>query len=258
MISHHILIRSWSAALALSLAIIGIPTQLWAGPITGTLPTLSVTIEGSPNSTWTYSPTKEAFSAPDSTGAYDYTGEVDKAILQGRAHIKIEDLDFNPDPFVLNNFLVTNTLGVPQVFSVFVGLPTALAAPNIISGNVRTSVIDGGFDGATISTVVGQPLYQAQIDFGTVATLQNDPFSVVAPSGGSNTLSATFGPSVSGVPVVTNIGVQLRFMLSPGDTASILSRFDVVPVPEPSTIALTSLLAAAVFGIRGRRVRSHR
>lgn len=254
MISHHISTRSISAVAALSLAIIATPAQLWAGSIgSNSLPTLSVTIEGSPNSTWTYSPTHDAFTAPDATGAYEYKGDVNRDILQGRAHIKIEDLDFNPDPFVLNNFLVTNTLGTPQVFSVFVGLPTALAAPNIISGNVRTSVIDGGFDGATISTVAAQPLYQAQIDFGTVATLQNDPFSVVAPAGGSNTASATFGPSVSGVPVTTNIGVQLRFVLSPGDTASILSRFDVVPVPEPSTLALVSLLTVAAFVIRGRR-----
>ena len=258
MISHHILIRSFSAAAALSLVIIGIPAQLWAGPITGTLPTLLVTIEGSPSAnwpSWSYRPTKESFSAPDSTGAYEYTGTLDQDILQGRAHIKLLDLDFNPDPFVLNNVLVTNTTVTPQVYSVFVALPTLFGAPNTISGNVRTSVIDGGFDGATISAVAGQSLYQAQIDFATVATLQNDPFSVVAPAGGSNTASATFGPSVSGIPVATNIGVQLRFTLSAGDTASILSRFDVVPVPEPSTIALTSLLAAAVFGIRGRRSR---
>jgi hypothetical protein len=56
--------------------------------------------------------------------------------------------------------------------------------------------------------------------------------------------------------VTSNIGIQLRFMLTPGDTASILSRFDVNPVPEPATMVLCGaalVLATGGFGRRARR-----
>jgi hypothetical protein len=134
----------------------------------------------------------------------------------------------------LNNILVTNTTTSTQVFSAFVGLPTTFGAPNTISGNVLTAVIDGGTDGATVATVSGQPIYQAQIDGTTVATLQNDPFSVVAPPTDTNSAGASFGPTANLIPVTSNIGIQLRFTLTAGDTASIVSRFDVVPEPAAS------------------------
>jgi hypothetical protein len=198
------------------------------------------------------------YSASGTDGDYSLTSSMDLGGISS-ASVSVQQLEFNNDPFVLNNFLVTNNLNVPQVFSVFVGLPAALAAPNTISGNVRTSVIDGGLDGASITSVPGQPIYQAQVDFASVANLQNDPFSVVALPGGSNTAAATFGPTVSNVPVSTTIGVQLRFMLSPGDTASILSRFDVIPggpnggLPEPTTLTLGAIVAVLGMGLRGRR-----
>jgi hypothetical protein len=247
-----------SAILALSFSVLSLTANVWAGTIqSGQLPTMSVTIEGSPNSTWPYKTAPSSFNAvPDSGGAYDYTDTVDQNILQDRAHIKILDLDFNPDPFVLNNFLITNNTTTMQVFSVFVGLPTSLAGPSLISGNVRTDVIDGGLDGATIATVALQSIYQAQIDFVTVATLQNDPFSVVAPAGSSNSNAVAFGPVVNAIPITSNMGIQLRFTLTPGDTASILSRFDAIPVPEPSNPVLIGMVAALVFGVRGRPAKS--
>jgi hypothetical protein len=165
--------------------------------------------------------------------------------------VRIEELQFNPDPFVLNNILVTNNSASTQIFTAFVGLPTTFVAPNVITGSVRTSVIDGGLDGATVATVSGQALYQAQIDLTTVASLQSHPFSVTAPVGGSITASASFGPTANGVPVTSSIGIQLRFSLTPGDTAAILSRFDVV-VPEPTSAALIGAALALVASPGGR------
>ena len=118
---------------------------------------------------------------------------------------------------------------------------------------MRTNVIDGGNDGATVATQSPTALYQAQIDGTTVATLQNHPFSVVAPAAGSNTASASFGPTVSAVPVTSNIGIQLRFTLTPGDTAAILSRFDVTAIPEPASAALIGIGLALVAGAIRRR-----
>jgi hypothetical protein len=205
-------------------------------------------------------PDPSNFSASGTDGDYSLTSSMNLGGISS-ASVSVQQLEFNNDPFVLNNFLVTNNLAVPQVFSVFVGLPAGLAAPNTISGNVRTSVIDGGTDGATITSVAGSAIYQAQVDFAAVQTLQNDPFSVVAVPGGSNTASATFGPTLSNVPVNATIGVQLRFMLSGGDTASILSRFDVIPggpnggLPEPTTLTLGGIVMVLGVGLRGRRGR---
>ncbi len=243
-------LRLLCAVFAFSCLLAAGSAQVFAGPLTpGQLPTVTVRIEDIPNApSWTYSAPIEAYSrATDADGGYELDSPRDFEILDNRAHVRIEELQFNPDPFVLNNLLVTNTTTSTQIFSAFVGLPTTFAAPNVISGSVRTSVIDGGMDGATVSTATGQALYQAQIDLTPVASLQNDPFSVIGPAGGSNTASATFGPTASIIPVNSNIGIQLRFSLTPGDTAAILSRFDVVP--EPMSVALMGVGLLLVTGI---------
>jgi hypothetical protein len=248
-------IRLLCAMLVLSSVLATQSAQLLAGPINGTqLPTVTVRIGDSPNApSWSYTaPPNDYRPATDENGGYELATPREFDILDNRAHVRIEELQFDPDPFVLNNILVTNTTTSTQIFSAFVGLPTTFGAPNLISGNVRTSVIDGGLDGATVATVAGQALYQAQIDFATVATLQNDPFSVSAPVGGSNTASATFGPNPNAIPVASNIGIQLRFTLTPGDTASILSRFDVVAIPEPMSAALIGIGLTLVSSIAGR------
>jgi hypothetical protein len=229
--------------------------QVRAGSIDSSkIPVIVVQSDGDAN-TKIYKPSANDYTANGNDGDFALSNQV---ALSGipTASVKVQQLEFNNDPFVLNNVLVTNTLATPQVFTMFVGLPTTFAAPNTISGNVRTSVIDGGNDGASISTLPGQALYQAQVDFATVASLQTDPFSVTAAPGSSATSSATFGPTPSGVPVTSSFGVQLRFMLSPGDTASILSRFDIVPggtIPEPTTLILGSIMAIVAYGFRGRR-----
>ena len=96
-------------------------------------------------------------------------------------------------------------------------------------------------------------IYQAQIDFSTVASLLSDPFTLSAAPGNSATASSTFGATPSGVPVTSSIAVQLRFTLSPGDTASILSRFDVVPggtIPEPGYADAGRIVLAFASGSR--------
>jgi hypothetical protein len=241
------------AAVALSYVSTAGSNQLFAGPIvSGQVPTVTITIEDSPTApSWTYAPSEEDYrQAPDGSYVLKEAHEYD--ILGNRAHVEIAGLQFDPDPFVLNNILVTNTTTSTQIFSAFVGLPTTFVSPNIISGNVRTNVIDGGSDGATIATTAPTALYQAQIDGVTVSSLQNHIFSVVAPAGGSNTASDLFGPSLNAVPVTSNIGIQLRFSLTPGDTAAILSRFDVVAVPEPSSAALVAIALAVAAGIAAR------
>jgi hypothetical protein len=231
--------------------------ELSAGTINADqLPTVMMSVAGE-ETDWDYSPPENAYSAstgPD--GGYELNYVLNaEGVCDNKANITIKELQFDPDPFVLNNILVTNTTATTQSYTITVGLPTSFGAPNFISGNVRTSVIDGGSDGGTVSTVGALlPIYQAQIDGTTVATLQNSPFSVVAPAGGSNTLAASFGPSVSAVPVGSSIGIALNFSLTAGDTASILSRFDVVAIPEPTSLALVGggLLVMGLLLLRVR------
>jgi hypothetical protein len=246
--------RFLCALIALSFAAVCSTPQVHAGTIEYSKTPFIVVQSGDDANTKVFRPGASNYSAGTADGDYILNGQMDVGGVPS-ASVTVQQLEFNNDPFVLNNLLVTNTLGTSQVFSVTVGLPTTVSAPNMISGNVRTSVIDGGNDGATISTISGQALYQAQIDFGTVASLETDPFTLSAAPGSSSTSSATFGPTASGIPVASSIAVQLRFTLSPGDTASILSRFDVVPggvLPEPGTLTLSAFVLAFACGARRR------
>jgi len=236
-------------------SLLSMPSTVLAGTLNASqLPTITMQVQGSPTE-WDYSPPASWYEpATNSDGGYQLSSIYQRwtnAVCDGTTNIKMEQLQFNSDPFVLNNILVTNTTATTQIYSMFVGLPTVFGAPNLISGNITTSVIDGGTDGATVSTVSPQPIYKAQIDLNTVATLQNNPFSVVTP--GSIAASASFGPTVSAIPVGSNIGIQLTFQLTAGDTASILSRFDVNAVPEPSSLVLGGLAVASMFALRRRR-----
>ncbi|MGH9218776.1 MAG: hypothetical protein ACRD1W_05720 [Vicinamibacterales bacterium] len=243
------------AALALAFAITGGASQAFAGTIT--FPSIEISIEGN-SEKFTYSPSASDYRrATNADGGYELTEQKHFDILGNWAHLMIEQLQWDPDPFVLDNILVTNTTDSTLTFSAFVGLPTTFPAPNFISGNVSTSVIDGGRAGATVAAIAGDSLYAAQIDGATVATLQDFPFSLIAPGGGSNTASASFGPLASAVPVTSFIGIQLRFSLTPGDTASILSRFDVVEsVPDAGSSA--ALVAIALPFVVAMTTRSRR
>jgi hypothetical protein len=248
-------VRSLRHATALLCAalLLMVAARVNAGLLTADqLPTFTITAEGA-ESEWTWTPSVDGFFAtPDGyqlRNVYEQAG-----VLQGRADVKVDLLRYNPDPFVLNNVLVTNTTTTTQIFSAFVGFPTTFAAPNFISGTITTSVIDRDLNGATVATVPGTAIYQAQIDGVTVATLQNDPFSLTTTT--STASSASFGPTANAVPVNTNIGIQLRFSLTAGDTAAILSRFDVVPEPASAAAACVGTMLV-LSGTISRRRRRH-
>lgn len=218
----------------------------------GNLPTITVDDEGFAGPPWQYSPALDVLQNLPDHGRKLGVPTALMHIQGNRADVVIDELEFDPDPFVLNNIMITNTTATTQIYTVGIALPTTFPGPNTISGNVRTDVIDGGgAAGATVATVAGFPIYAAQIDFTNVATLQNDPFSVTAPPAGSNSSAASFGPSANAMAVASNIGIQLRFSLTSGDTASILSRFDVVP--EPASFGLSVMGVLIIVGSRRSR-----
>lgn len=233
-----------------SLCIVAFANDSLAGNIsTNSVPTVTVGLEnGNGGPKWEYSPALDVLEDVPGGGK-----GINKAIevvgqLGGQTDITIEELAFDPDPFVLNNIQITNNSAMTQIYTVGIALPTVFPAPNIVSGNVRADVIDGNNDGATLASVGAFPLYDAQIDFSSIATLM-DPKTIIAPIGSSNGEFESFGPSVGGTPVNAAIGIELRFSLTAGDTASILSRFDVVEVPEPNSVALGMLCLVGLVGV---------
>ena len=229
------------ALLVCSIVLVGIVSQSFAdisGPVQP--PTLTLKLLSEPsNGTFEVQPSLDNFECNGGTtycskNVLEYPG-----ILGGNVDLAVTILEFDPDPYVLNNVIITNTSGSQQTLSYNVTQPAALGAPNLISGSITTQVIDGGQDGAIVAAQTGGSIYSALIDGVVVHTLQDDPFSVVAPAGGVNNALASFGPDANGTAVIQDIGITLIFELSPGDTASILSRFDVVP--EPATLSLLAL-----------------
>jgi hypothetical protein len=224
-----------------------------AGVITsGNTPTFTMQAGGAPDA-WTWTPGVNAFDA--TADGYQLHSIYEKAgVCDGTANVKVDLLKFNPDPFILNNVLITNTTATTQTYTVTTNLPTTFGAPNNISGTITTSVIDGDASGsATIAALPGGSIYKAQIDSNTVQTMQNAPFSLTTSTSTAST--ANFGPIVSAVPVNTSIGVQLTFTLTAGDTAAILSRFDVTAVPEPTSAACIGTMLVLTGGAFSRRRR---
>ena len=162
--------------------------------------------------------------------------------------LTIKELRFETDPIIYGNILVQNNTAVNQIYTVGFSIPTTWAAPSLIRGSIDTSLIGTS---ATVSTVPLFSIYSAQIDFATVRTLQDNPFSLSTPQGAISA-SAAYGYEANAVPVTSNIGIQLRFQLSPGDTVAIISDFEIVAVPEPGTLAFL-LLGGSVLVLRRQR-----
>lgn len=173
-------------------------------------------------------------------------------LWNGSTDLTLRDLIFNSDPTVYNNILITNNTLATQTYTVTVSLPTTLAAPSLLFGDITTQVLDHHANGATAAALPGDSIYSALIDGNVVRTMQDDFFAVVTPFTGVANALASFGPEANALPVNASIGIRLKFTLTAGDTIAILSRFDVQPIPEPATFSLLSLGLAALLR-RSRR-----
>ncbi|MCC7406704.1 MAG: PEP-CTERM sorting domain-containing protein [Phycisphaeraceae bacterium] len=238
-----------ACSLSLLLALFTAPALAY-GDAAPSLPVITCNVSGY-TGTWQLAPQWSEFEIDPDTGKYklkaasEYTG-----LWGGTTDILINELEFDPDPSVFNNVLIVNNSAVTQTYTISISLPTIFPGPSNLFGDITTQVIDQGADGATIAAVTGSSIYSALIDFVTVRTMQDDPFSVTAPPTGVNNALDSFGPELFAGNVTSSIGIQLRFTLSPGDAAAILSRFDVLAVPEPASLALVSL---GLFALSRRR-----
>jgi hypothetical protein len=171
---------------------------------------------------------------------------------------------YDIDPQVTNNFTVVNTTLVAQVFTVSVTSPIAPVLPtSLMRGSIGITLTDEGpLDGngdtdgiATLTSFGGIDVYRAFLDGVPVQSLLDDPYSLsCTPFNCSTTDSESFGIPVRipGPGATTSMGITVQFELSPGDSASVTSVFNIIPIPEPST-AVTLGLGLVGLAIAGRR-----
>lgn len=176
-------------------------------------------------------------------------------VLGGGATIEDWSSSFDPDPFITNNFVVVNNSGVTQSYTVAVSaaLAPAFLANTIVQSNLILSINDDDNSaGATVSSLVGVPVYEAFVNGGSELTFLDDPFSNSCTTPVDCALNGTTVGTVAsqgfGPALATSIGVTISFDLSPGDSAAIQSRFEIVP--EPGTAALLGLSVIGVAVLR--------
>jgi len=153
---------------------------------------------------------------------------------------------------------VTNNDVNPQDFSLLMSLPVSPAIPNpLISGSIQGTLTNlAATGGATVSAVPGSSIYTAFIDGSVEHLLMTDPFAttVTGPF-----VSGPVGPQSFGTPVPiagsqsvdSSIAILLNFRLSPGDSASFTSIFNV-EVPAPASLPLLAGLGLFAGGRRRR------
>ena len=162
------------------------------------------------------------------------------------------DMTVDPDPFVSGTWAITNLMPTTQNFTFIVSMPVAALPYTLMGGSMGGSTTDSNFNGlGGVSTVGTTPLYMGLIDGVGVLPIYPAPSSWSFTFAGETVTipavnSGLPGPTIPGPAVTTDIGIQLRFSLSPGDMASFTSFF-VVEIPEPASLSMLALGGLALL-----------
>jgi hypothetical protein len=166
-------------------------------------------------------------------------------------------LSMDSDPFVTNNFTITNTTASTQTYTVGVSIGVVPAIPNgLMQGTIGFSLTDNNSNGATLATS-GASIYQGSID-GNVARTLWDPTTTFTAPFASISNSTFFGfPIRETAPesIDSTIGILIKFSLTAGDSVAFTSNFDVVPVPVPAAAWLFGSGLLGLFGVSRRKRR---
>ncbi len=164
-------------------------------------------------------------------------------------------IDAKADPWINSVLSITNTTPTTQTYTFTVTLPIspALPAPTQHGGSMQGGLTNNPNppNMPAVVATAGAPLYLGMIDGVGVLPIYPDPTSFTA----VQDYSSTSIPAVNVLPptlpsgaVTSTIGIQHKFTLTAGDSATFSSIF--VVVPEPATLAL---LAMGGFAVARRR-----
>ena len=166
------------------------------------------------------------------------------------------DSSVKEDPWITNNFTVSNNTGATKTYTISVSSPIpAFNADTISQSTIQLRLLDSNSTGgATTTSQPGIDVYQGIVNGTTELALLTDPFSLTCANPVDCTLNGTATAGVVsqafGPVVATNIGLTISFELTAGDSASVLSRFEIVP--EPATGMLVGLGVLGLAALRRR------
>ncbi len=171
------------------------------------------------------------------------------------------EVSMKADPFVTNNINFTNTTAFNVVYIASVVMPIpAFNYNEIVFSSVGVTATDSSGDGTLLVDVDGTTFYRGRIDGVTFLPLTPPAIPITtadcSPTPNDPGCTATSSTGVASLPVTpgvaTEIEIILRFVLSPGDSVGITSRFEIIP--EPTTGVL---LALGMAGLAIARRRAH-
>jgi hypothetical protein len=174
--------------------------------------------------------------------------------LGGVAFVDYWNSSYDIDPFVTNNFNVTNISAVTQIFDILVTSPVVPTGPQtLMTGSIGLSVTNTNSASATLADT-GVAVYQAIIDGSTEQTLFDPAFTLTCAGAFCSDSDNAGFTNVLGPAAGTSIAIRIRFTLSPGDSASGTSVFNIEAVPEPVTALMLGmgLVGLAIAGSRHR------
>ena len=146
----------------------------------------------------------------------------------------------------------TNQLAVPTDFTFDISAVSNVTfAEPVLSGASTISVLDTNSDGAAMTAVGDGAIYDAHIMDNSQRQLFADPFGLTAAAFSADGAGEAWGPEAAtmGINEGDLFGVDHRFILTPGDQATVNSSFFIAP--EPSALLLLGLGATLLRRRRG-------
>jgi len=170
------------------------------------------------------------------------------------------DLVVDPDPVISGSLTFTNTTAMTQSYSVLLTLSTPASSQNhTMTGTVfaGTGVSDSTTDSDS-SAQLSNIAITGLIDGSNAMNIFAGGLSCGIPIGSdgcSASLSADSinGPALWTAGITSSIGIRLNFDLSAGDTATLITAFDVQPVPLPAALWLFGSGLLGLAGLARRR-----
>jgi subtilisin family serine protease len=150
---------------------------------------------------------------------------------------------------VVLGFTQTNFSDTAEPFTIILSeLLSGVTVDQYIATSVTVSVLDSNGDGsAFLSNSGSDSIFRALVDLTPVVDLLTDPTLLSCDIAGciETTTSGPVSGAFTPIMVQDTISIRMRFVLGPGDTASGLARFEVVPEPATALLLVGGLAAMA-------------